>query len=112
MKSYLTIEGITYTTDTTKAFKDTMRDALHKLRWCDGWTYESIWDAYENPSREKEKAWNDWRMESIHLNADKIRVIGKNCNFFSIAYTFEYEGAEYIAYITAFQNCIAKVDEL
>lgn len=112
MKSYITIEGTTYTTDTTETFKDTMRNALHKLRFCDGFTYDSIWDAYENPSKEKEKAWIDWNMESKHLKADKIRVIGKNCNFFSIAYRFTYEGVNYIAYITAFQNRIAKVDEL
>lgn len=62
------------------------------------WTYRNIWDAYENPSVYKVRAWE--RIVERANNTDgfnfDLRIIGKNCMSFSTVYTFTENGKTYI----------------
>lgn len=49
-------------------------------------TATTIWEAYENPSYEKEKAYNRIYDEMRRLGGQGLAITGKSCFFFSCAY--------------------------
>lgn len=64
--------------------------------------YKTLWDAYKDPSREKERAW--WRCQELckAMNGRGLRITSHNCQFFTAAFSFEdpETGVLQVAYIT------------
>lgn len=65
----------------------------------------TIWDAYEKPSYNKERIYNDWK-EWLNEYKD-FRIVSHNCNFFSIAVVTD----TYILYITKSHNYMIEMNQ-
>ena len=64
-------------------------------------TNRTIWDAYERPSRKKERAYEECYAEMIRLGGYDGRVVGANSNFFSYAFFYrDKEGKARMKYMT------------
>lgn len=44
-----------------------------------------LYDVYKNPSSNKKQAYNDCTEDAEKHNAENMRIISHNCNFFSCA---------------------------
>ena len=61
----------------------------------------TIWDAYERPSRRKERAYEECYTEMIRLGGYDGRVVEANSNFFSYAFLYkDGDGKARMKYMT------------
>ena len=65
--------------------------------------YESIYQAYGRPSETKVYIWESWKrwFEGVNGHNKDMWICSKNCNFFSIAFTYSHNGITVIGHITA-----------
>ena len=63
-----------------------------------------LYDVYKNPSCNKMQAYNDCMEDAEKHNADNMRIISHNCNFFSCA----AKSKEGLIVYTPSQNYIVK----
>lgn len=81
--------------------------------------YDTIWDAYGKPSKEKETIWYHWidfvaELEDaphVMLIWDNMGVYSRNCSKYTICFRFSFEGTAYQALITKEHNYIWEVDD-
>lgn len=68
-------------------------------------TYTNIWSAYENPSFEKEKVWNEWVRWGTDIGA-WLAVESKNTSTFTISGMVMIDGVRRTFKITPSHNYI------
>lgn len=74
--------------------------------------YYTLDDLYKNASIYKHGAYNYCRELYSKYNGYDFKIIGGNCNTFSVGFTFFENGVEYFAYITKDYDRKFLVDEL
>ena len=63
-------------------------------------TYNTLDEAYQNPSEAKRRAYRDCLAMCDRMGGYDVRITGKSCMFFSIAWRFENNGEEWLHYET------------
>jgi len=72
---------------------------------------DTIYKAYKKPSARKVRVWHHWMEACAMLNGRNMKVIGKNCNMFSLG--FEYPdpktGVLNFMYVTPTKEMTAEI---
>lgn len=88
--------------NTTKTNQRIARQAAATAYGHPQYTYRSIWEAYENPSWNKQKAWNYCKELCNKLNGFDLVISSRNTFSFSAVFSFNdpETGVLCYAYIT------------
>lgn len=87
--------------NTSKRDQRIARDAAAYAYTNRRWTYRTLWEAYDRPSVNKERAWSYCENLCREMKGHDLLISSRNTMVFSVVFQFEDEnGKPAVAYIT------------
>lgn len=89
--------------------KNKMMRSIYR-RW-DRMEYRNLYDCYGRPSPNKVKAYKDCIDLQTKYSGSGLKIIGYNCNTFSVGFVGKYFGRDAFFYITKDYDRVMYLDE-